>query len=77
MDNSRRIAVGVACVTLLLSGAWCSPVKADESLKLWYKQPAEKWEQALPLGNGRLGAMVFGTVDTERFQMNEESLWAG
>ncbi|MCP4450039.1 MAG: glycoside hydrolase family 95 protein, partial [Planctomycetes bacterium] len=55
----------------------CSTVEADEHLKLWYKQPAEKWEQALPLGNGRLGAMVFGTVATERFQLNEESLWAG
>ena len=44
---------------------------------LWYKQPAQKWEQALPLGNGRLGAMVFGTAPRERLQLNEESLWAG
>ncbi len=44
---------------------------------LWYRQPAAKWEQALPLGNGRLGAMLYGTVATERLQLNEESLWAG
>jgi len=44
---------------------------------LWYRQPAGKWEEALPLGNGRLGAMVFGGVATERLQLNEESLWAG
>jgi len=44
---------------------------------LWYKQPAGKWEEALPLGNGRLGAMVFGTVPKERLALNEESLWAG
>jgi alpha-L-fucosidase 2 len=44
---------------------------------LWYDQPAAKWEEALPLGNGRLGAMVFGAVDRERIQLNEESLWAG
>ena len=45
--------------------------------KLWYKQPAEEWEEALPLGNGGLGAMVFGGVANERLQMNEESMWYG
>ncbi|MFM7180361.1 MAG: glycosyl hydrolase family 95 catalytic domain-containing protein [Verrucomicrobiales bacterium] len=44
---------------------------------LWYDQPAAKWVEALPLGNGRLGAMVFGGVGRERIQLNEESLWAG
>lgn len=48
-----------------------------ETPKLWYTQPAEDWEsEALPLGNGRMGAMVFGRTDTERIQLNEESLWA-
>ncbi len=46
-------------------------------MTLWYQQPAEKWEEALPLGNGRLGAMVFGSAPKERLQLNEESLWAG
>lgn len=45
--------------------------------RLWYKQPAECWEEALPLGNGRLGAMVFGRVCGERIQLNEESMWYG
>ncbi|VAX19604.1 Putative large secreted protein SCO0341 [hydrothermal vent metagenome] len=49
----------------------------NSELKLWYKQPAEKWTEALPIGNGRLGAMVFGGVKKERIQLNEESLWAG
>ena len=44
---------------------------------LWYKQPAKKWEEALPLGNGRMGAMVFGGVRRERLQLNEDTLWAG
>jgi alpha-L-fucosidase 2 len=44
---------------------------------LWYRQPAEKWTEALPLGNGRLGAMVFGSAPTEHLQLNEGSLWAG
>lgn len=43
----------------------------------WYSKPAVKWTEALPLGNGRLGAMVFGGTATERIQLNEESLWAG
>lgn len=45
--------------------------------RLRYHQPATRWTEALPLGNGRLGAMVFGTAPSERRQLNEESLWAG
>jgi len=48
-----------------------------DDLKLWYRQPAEKWTEALPIGNGRLGAMVFGTVQTERVQFNDDTLWTG
>ncbi|MDR1403175.1 MAG: glycoside hydrolase family 95 protein [Tannerellaceae bacterium] len=44
---------------------------------LWYKQPATDWNEALPVGNGRLGAMVFGSYYRETIQLNEESLWAG
>lgn len=46
-------------------------------LKLWYDAPASKWEEALPLGNGRLGAMVFGNPLDELYQLNEETLWSG
>ena len=46
-------------------------------LALWYAKPAEKWTDALPVGNGRLGAMVFGGVDAERLQLNEDTLWSG
>lgn len=45
--------------------------------QLWYQQPAAKWEEALPIGNGRLGAMIFGGVAAERLQLNEDSLWSG
>lgn len=45
--------------------------------RLWYEQPAAEWEEALPIGNGRLGAMVYGGTDTERLQLNEESMWYG
>lgn len=45
--------------------------------KLWYKQPAQVWEEALPLGNGKLGAMIFGNVSKEHIQLNEDSVWYG
>ncbi|MCL2708433.1 MAG: glycoside hydrolase family 95 protein [Defluviitaleaceae bacterium] len=45
--------------------------------KLAYERPAAYWEEALPLGNGRLGAIVYGGIDTERIQLNEETLWSG
>ncbi len=44
---------------------------------LWYRTPAGSWNEALPVGNGRLGAMVFGGVTTERLQLNEDTVWAG
>src|SRR5450432_2187381 len=50
---------------------------AQQANKLWYKQPAKVWTEALPIGNGRLGAMVFGGVQNELIQLNEGSLWTG
>lgn len=49
----------------------------DPALRLWYDKPAGVWTEALPVGNGRLGAMVFGTVKRERLQLNEDTLWSG
>jgi alpha-L-fucosidase 2 len=54
-----------------------TPVADTNDLTLWYKQPAVEWTDALPLGNGRLGAMVFGGVARERLQLNEDTLYAG
>jgi alpha-L-fucosidase 2 len=54
-----------------------APAQNDDLLRLWYDAPARDWVQALPIGNGRLGAMVFGGTATERLQLNENSLWAG
>ena len=45
--------------------------------RLWYDHPASEWEEALPIGNGRIGAMVYGGTDRERLQVNEESIWLG
>ncbi len=49
----------------------------DPATLLWYDAPAKVWNDALPVGNGRLGAMVFGTPDNERIQFNEETYWSG
>jgi alpha-L-fucosidase 2 len=48
-----------------------------QDYRLWFDEPADEWTEALPVGNGRLGAMIFGNPDNERLQINEESLWAG
>ena len=50
---------------------------AQQNEKLWYNKPATAWTEALPVGNGRLGAMVFGKVNEELIQLNESSLWSG
>lgn len=49
----------------------------DRSLTVWYKEPAKEWVEAPPVGNGRLGAMVFGGAGEELIQLNEETLWSG
>lgn len=60
-----------------IAGAQTPPASATDDLTLWYKGPAIEWTEALPLGNGRLGAMVFGGVARERLQLNEDTLYAG
>lgn len=66
---------------LILLGLGLAPaaVVANEpdAATLWYRQPATAWNEALPIGNGRLGAMVFGGVNEERLQLNEDTLWSG
>ncbi|MBO9658955.1 MAG: glycoside hydrolase family 95 protein [Chitinophagaceae bacterium] len=63
--------------SLLFSALW-SYSQEKPGLKLWYKQPAGKtWENALPVGNGRLGAMVYGNVEKEMIQLNEHTVWSG
>ncbi len=58
-------------------GTMAAQTGGEEALRLWYRQPAAQWVEALPVGNGRLGAMVFGGVEKERLQLNEDTLWAG
>src|SRR5688572_24489171 len=58
-------------------GSATTALGASNDLRLWYRRAAPEWNQALPIGNGRLGGMVFGSVRRERIQLNEDSLWMG
>jgi alpha-L-fucosidase 2 len=65
---------------LLLAAATAFTLTAaadTNALKLWYRQPAARWTEALPIGNGHMGAMVFGGTASERIQFNEDTLWKG
>ena len=64
---------------IIILMAWlCSlPIVAENTHQLWYDRPAITWTQALPIGNGTMGGMVFGTPAVERIQLNEETIWAG
>ncbi|MBB4912803.1 glycosyl hydrolase family 95 catalytic domain-containing protein [Actinophytocola algeriensis] len=88
-DLTRRqvMKLGAAGAVLAQAG-WTATARADSAappevraagdLALWYDEPAgSDWLRALPVGNGRLAAMVFGNTDTERLQLNEDTVWAG
>jgi len=67
------------CAVGFAGAARRNPADAEKwnDLRLWYRQPAQNWTQALPVGNGRLGAMVFGGTEKERVQFNDDTLWTG
>ncbi|QRR00386.1 glycoside hydrolase family 95 protein [Dyadobacter sandarakinus] len=73
LDCRRAYVPAVVAISLTFS----LTLSAQPDLKLWYKQPARNWNEALPIGNGRIGAMVFGRPDEELIQLNEETLWSG
>ena len=71
---------GSAAAALPFAGSILNAVPteaADDSLALWYDKPAQEWTDALPIGNGRLGAMVFGGPAIEQLQLNEDTLYGG
>ncbi len=73
-----KYCIPFLCLSFILITSGCNNVTAPDitnSQLLWYKEAAAVWEEALPLGNGRIGAMVFGDPHTERIQLNDDSLW--
>jgi len=67
----------IALSALTASTARAQGTNGGAILKLWYDRPARAWEEALPLGNGKTGAMVFGQINREHFQLNDNTLWSG
>ena len=67
----------IAFIVVLAASAVMPQAQAPNDQVLWYRAPAANWNEALPVGNGRLGAMVFGGVADERLQLNEDTVWAG
>ena len=72
-----QVTLFCLCVISFLVCDCVDAAAKDTDLKLWYGQPAAKWLEALPVGNGSLGGMVFGGVEDERIQLNIDSLLAG
>jgi alpha-L-fucosidase 2 len=72
MTKNRIILICILSGTIINGMA-----QSDTYLKLWYLQPAKQWVEALPVGNGRLGAMVYGDPSKEVIQLNENTVWAG
>lgn len=66
------LAIGLCFITIMNCYA-----QSDTEWKLWYNKPAQQWVEALPIGNGRLGAMVFGNPENDKVQLNESTVWAG
>ncbi len=75
MNNKVRLLLVPVFFILLVFNIYSQEI--DPTSVLWYTHPADKWENALPVGNGRLGAMVFGRTGEEKIQFNEETYWSG
>lgn len=83
--NEKKIWPGLILVFLVIcpackknpEGGKIPAEDMNPTTLMWYTHPADKWENALPVGNGRLGAMVFGRTDEEKIQFNEETYWSG
>lgn len=72
--NTRFVSILFSSALLTVN---CVVAQINPATTLWYKGPAEKWEDALPIGNGRLGGMYFGNTKEDRLQFNEDTYWSG
>jgi alpha-L-fucosidase 2 len=83
--SDKKVLLGLSTlamlITLFIAAPACGRLADSEfpksSSRLWYLKSAKQWTEALPIGNGRLGAMVFGGIEDERLQFNEDTLWTG
>ncbi len=79
MNTFMKHSLASRLLLAAIPALFALPAAAQQSgdFKLWYDKPAQNWNEALPIGNGRLAAMVFGGTGTERLQLNEETVWTG
>ena len=77
MRNVLLLLLCHSLVSLVFPARLAAQKEFNASTALWYNKPALKWEEALPVGNGRLGAMIYGHVKEEIVQLNEETYWSG
>lgn len=77
MKTNNKISSSTFIICCLFALSFSAIAQQKKEMVLWYNQPAKDWNEALPLGNGRLGAMVFGRVSEELIQLNEATLWTG
>jgi alpha-L-fucosidase 2 len=75
--NTSAIRIGLTAILILTGLQSVVGAESAAEVQLWYRQPALIWEEALPVGNGRIGAMVYGGVLREHIQLNEETIWSG
>ena len=74
----KPLQVVLAAAAMVVSTMPAHAESGDPSSTLWYSSPARNWQhEALPIGNGRLGAMIFGGVGQERIALNEDTVWSG
>jgi len=73
------VVIGVLGIAIVRceAGETSAAQEPANAMTLWYRKPAAKWIEAMPIGNGRLGAMVFGGIEKERIQLNEDTIWGG
>ena len=77
MIGSKYLFLFLLGTAIIGASISCKKVRASETIKLWFNKPASSWVEALPVGNGRIGAMVYGGTKIDTIQINEESLWGG
>ena len=73
----KHLLVALFCALSLLSCSESKQYVKDNNQRLWYNRPAQHWLEALPLGNSRMGAMIYGGITEEEIQLNEETFWSG
>jgi alpha-L-fucosidase 2 len=72
-----RNLLSLLAIVVSAAPVWAKPDEPPSALTLWYREPADAWIKALPIGNGRFGAMIFGQPEKERFQLNDVTIWSG